>query len=441
LKSTDRGKSWESIKGNIPDRTLVWRLVQDHVNPKLLFAGTEFGIYFTIDGGSKWIKLTGGVPTISFRDLAIQRRENDLVGATFGRGFYVFDDYGVLRHVSEEQLKQEASLFPTRKTWWYIPRRQMLSSQGAAHFTAPNPPHGAVFTYYLKEEIKTEKELRKEREKKQIDKKQKVAFPGWDKVEAERRQEKPQIWLTVRDTEGNVVRRVEGKNKKGFHRVAWDLRFPPTDAISSTADLNGGYIGAMVGPGNYSVTLSKQVDGTITNLSEPAPFSVERLYKGALAGADPKVTAAFWKETERLNKSTTAASRTLSKTLQRVDLLQKALIRIPAAPGNLDSELHKIKQTLMELDEELNGNRSKREIGEKTRPTIARWQNVASSGTFNSTYGPTPLHRRSLEIAGAKFVGLRKDLENIVDQELPRVEKALRDAGAPWIEGQSIPEY
>jgi hypothetical protein len=95
----------------------------------------------------------------------------------------------------------------------------------------------------------------------------------------------------------------------------------------------------------------------------------------------------------------------------------------------------------MDLDEELNGNRSKREIGEKTRPTIARWHNVASSGTFNSTYGPTPLHRHSLEIAGAKFVELRKDLENIVDQELPRVEKALRDAGAPWIEGQSIPEY
>ncbi|MGM0407245.1 MAG: WD40/YVTN/BNR-like repeat-containing protein, partial [Bacteroidota bacterium] len=114
-KSTDKGKSWKSIKGNIPERTLIWRVVQDHVKPELMFAATEFGIYFTVDGGNKWVKLTGDVPTISFRDLAIQRRENDLVGASFGRSFYIFDDYSSLRYVSEEQLKQEATLFPTRK--------------------------------------------------------------------------------------------------------------------------------------------------------------------------------------------------------------------------------------------------------------------------------------------------------------------------------------
>ncbi|GAF91296.1 unnamed protein product, partial [marine sediment metagenome] len=97
LKSADKGKKWRSIRGNIPNRTLVWRIVQDHVNSNLLFAATEFCIYFTIDGGKKWIKLAGGVPTISFRDLAIQRREDDLIGASFGRGFYIFDDYSVLR--------------------------------------------------------------------------------------------------------------------------------------------------------------------------------------------------------------------------------------------------------------------------------------------------------------------------------------------------------
>lgn len=137
-KSKDKGKSWKSIKGNIPERTLVWRIVQDHVKPELLFAATEFGIYFTINGGSKWVKLEGNVPTISFRDLAIQRRENDLVGASFGRSFYIFDDYSVLRHVSEEQLKGEATLFPTRKAWWYIERSPLgrggKGSMGGAIF-------------------------------------------------------------------------------------------------------------------------------------------------------------------------------------------------------------------------------------------------------------------------------------------------------------------
>jgi hypothetical protein len=293
------------------------------VNSNLLFAATEFCIYFTIDGGKKWIKLAGGVPTISFRDLAIQRRENDLIGASFGRGFYIFDDYSVLRHVSENQLKQEATLFPVRKTWWYI-QRELGVIGGASHYRAPNPPYGAVFTYYLKEEIKTKKALRKEKEKNQIKNKQAVTFPGWDKVEAERRQEEPLLWLTVQDNEGNVVRRIKAANKKGFHRIAWDLRLPPTDAVRNAADLNGDQIGAMVAPGNYTVTLSKNVDGNVTNLSKPVPFTVEQLFKGALAGADPKETAAFWKETARLNKSTSAASRMLAKALERVTLSKSA---------------------------------------------------------------------------------------------------------------------
>ena len=83
----------------MPEKTLVWRMVQDHIKPELMFLGTEFGIYFTLDGGEEWIKIKGGVPTISFRDLAIQKRENDLVGASFGRGFYVFDDYSFLREL------------------------------------------------------------------------------------------------------------------------------------------------------------------------------------------------------------------------------------------------------------------------------------------------------------------------------------------------------
>lgn len=155
MKSTDKGKTWQSISSNIPDGILVWRIVQDHVKPELIFAATEFEIYFTINGGGRWIKLKGNVPTISFRDLAIQKHENDLVGASFGRGFFVFDDYSVLKEISEQQLKQEATLFSTRKAWWYVPRSYLSfdnqkGSQWASHYVAPNPPFGAVFTYYLK---------------------------------------------------------------------------------------------------------------------------------------------------------------------------------------------------------------------------------------------------------------------------------------------------
>jgi hypothetical protein len=196
LRSTDRGQNWESIRGNIPDRTLIWRIVQDHIKPSLLFAATEFGIYFTIDAGIKWIKLTGEVPTISFRDLAIQKRENDLVGASFGRGFFILDDYSLLRSISEEQLNKEAFLYPVKDAWWYIQRPVLgfgpgVGSQGASYYTAPNPPFGAVITYYLKEDSKTKEEIRKEKEKELVKSGQAVQFPGWEAVEKERRQEDP----------------------------------------------------------------------------------------------------------------------------------------------------------------------------------------------------------------------------------------------------------
>ena len=440
LKSTDRGKSWGSIKGNIPERTLIWRLVQDNVNPKLLFAATEFGVYFTIDGGGKWIKLTGGVPTIAFRDLAIQRRENDLVCASFGRGIYILDDYSPLRNISVDELNKEAILFQPKKAWWYIQNRFEVV-QGSETFTAPNPPFGAVFTYYLKDEFKTLKTIRQEKEKKLMEKKEKVPFPGWDSLEAERREGAPIIWLTVKDAEGNVVRRVEGKNSKGFNRVAWDLRFPPTDAVSSESDLKGGFIGAMVAPGEYSVTLSVELDGIVTDLSGPKKFKVERMYKGALPGSDPQVTAAFWKETERLNKSITAATKVLSETIKRVALMQNALKRVPAAPGSLDTQLYDLRQELYSIDEKMNGNASKREVGEKTNPTVASRHGFASFGTLYSTYGPTETLKHSMQIAGTQFDELKKELDNVLNVKLPAVEKALMDAGAPWIIGQPIPGY
>ena len=445
LKSTDRGRRWRSIRGNLPDRLLVWRLVQDHVKPELLFAGTEFGIYFTIDGGQRWVKLKGGVPTISFRDVAIQRRENDLVGASFGRGFFIFDDYSVLRDVSEAQLKKEATLFPTRKAWWYIPRGLLggsqKGSQGAHHYVAPNPPFGAVFTYYLADDVKTKSLIRKAAEKKAVERGEEVGFPGWDAVEAERRQDKPKIWLTVRDGDGGVVRRIEGPAKKGFHRVAWDLRYPSPSIITQAPEPDGREpSGVMAAPGEYTVTLAKEVDGEITLLSDPMAFSVERLRKGALDGATPEQTVAFWKRLASMQRTISAASRALRDGMERMELLRTALARTPEAPGTLDTRWHELKQTFFELDETLNGNRSKGQVGEKNDPTINQRLYTAISGTMSSTYGPTPLHEHSMEIAEKEFAIFKRDLEDLLQKQLPRFEEALQEAGAPWVKGQPIPE-
>ena len=446
LKSVDRGKTWRSIKGNLPNRTLVWRLVQDHVKPELLFLATEFGIYCTIDGGQKWMMLTGGVPTISFRDLAIQRRENDLVGASFGRSFYILDDYSVLRDVSESQLKDEATLFASRKAWWYIERPVLsfnkYANQGAAYYTAPNPPFGSTFTYYLADDIKSQKAIRQEKEKERINANQNVLFPGWEAVETERRQQDPKILLTVKNGNNEVVRRIEGPTKKGFHRVTWDLRYPATNAIvlgEKLATDDDEPKGLLAPPGAYTATLAKQVDGVTTELSNPVTFEVERLRRGSLEGATPEAVAAFWREIDKLSRDLSGSTLALKNGITKIDGMQKALTRATVNPGELDNRLHKVREQLLSLDTQLNGSRSKKEIGEKSVHTVAGRLNVANTGTVYATYGPTPTHKRSLEIARGQFSKIKSELEQILNQEMPQLERALIAAGAPWVEGQLLP--
>ncbi|MEN1728650.1 MAG: glycosyl hydrolase, partial [Pseudomonadota bacterium] len=237
LKSTDRGRRWESIADDLPERHLIWRVVQDHVDPDLMFAGTEFGVYVTIDGGDEWAELTGNAPNISYRDLVIQRRENDLVGATFGRGFWILDDYTPLRNLDADTLSEEAALFEPRDAWWYIPQGTLgfneKGSQGDGYYVADNPPFGAVFTYHLADSYQTDEQIRQASEKPLIAEGEDVPFPGWDALEAELRQPAPAILLTVRDAQGEVVRRIEGPATRGFHRVAWDLTMPSPAAIGS----------------------------------------------------------------------------------------------------------------------------------------------------------------------------------------------------------------
>ncbi|MFC1778397.1 glycosyl hydrolase, partial [Pseudomonadota bacterium] len=270
LKSTNRGGSWRSISDGLPERHVAWRLVQDHVNPGLLFAATEFGVFFTVGGGT-WTKLSGGAPNISFRDLAIQKRENDLVGATFGRSFFVLDDYTALRSLTAKNLASDTMLFPVRDALWYIQRMPLgefrtgaKASQGDAYFIADNPPFGAVITYYLPKSILSAKEQRREKEKKIEKAGGNTPYPGWSALRSEETEEEAAVVLTVRDSQGEVVRKLEGPAKAGFHRVAWDLRYPESTPWTDKPQDN--YIvfsGPLAAPGDYTVSLATRINGVL----------------------------------------------------------------------------------------------------------------------------------------------------------------------------------
>ncbi|MEL6371118.1 MAG: glycosyl hydrolase [Pseudomonadota bacterium] len=444
LKSTDRGQTWTSIVGDLPERHLVWRVVQDHVNPDLLFAATEYGLFFTVNGGGKWTKLDGGVPTISFRDVTIQRRENDLVGATFGRGFYVLDDYTPLRSVSEASLEEEALLFPGRKAWWYMERHPLGFSEGASqghgYYRAPNPPFGAVFTYYLKDGLKSLKDLRQEDEKDWDAEWTDTPFAGFDQTETEILEVDPEIWLTVKDADGNVVRRISGPTEKGFHRVAWDLRFPAMDAVGSGPDYPDDELqGFLAAPGEYTVSLSKVVRGETTELVAAQPFTVERLRDGALPGADMESVIAFWEQLATLQRSATAASATTEHLKKKIGDLKIALGRTRAAPAALDDQWRGINTELNEIVSALSGNQAMAVVGQEPPATVLSRIGKVMVGTAYQTYGPTETHRQTLSFAEADFEEIRQRINALMETSIPAFETALLDAGGPWTPGGSIP--
>ncbi len=449
FKSSDRGRTWTSIAGDLPDRHLVWRVVQDHVDRQLMFTGTEFGVFVTLDGGGHWEKLDGGAPTIAFRDLAIQRRENDLVGATFGRGISILDDYSCLREVDDEVLAEPGHLFDVRDAWWYVPRRPLgdkgAASQGADHFIAPNPPFGAVFTYHLAEDLKSLEQTRREAEKKLEEQGKDMPRPPWDELERERREPDPVIVLTVRSENGEVVRRIEGPVTKGFHRVAWDLRYPKTSAVTTVdggpvdeweADRNAGW---MAPPGRYTVTLSQRAGNVVTKMAEPKDFEVKRLRKGVLDGTSPEEAALFFAEVAALERSVSAAATAIDQAFKRIDLMQAALDQSRVAPSDLDGDLAALRDRLFGIEEKLRGNRSRAGTGEAVVPSILRRLEVVKMGNWFSTYGPTATHRRSFEIAREEFGPVRTDLARLLEVDLPAFERRLNDEGVPWTPGRPLP--
>ena len=449
IKSTDRGGTWSSIAGDpeaggLPARHLVWRLVQDHVKADLLFAATEFGIFFTVDGGGRWIQLKGGVPVISFRDLAIQKRENDLVAASFGRGFYVFDDYSSLRQVSEQMLEQEAELFAVKDALWYIQRRPLgrraKATQGGDFYTAPNPPFGAVFTYYLAEDLRTRKQARRKQEKEIEKEGGDTPYPGWDELRREAREEAPAMVLTVRNADGEVVRRIEGPAKAGFHRVAWDLRYPSTEAWSPEEEEDflgdGGFLAA---PGTYSVSLAKRVEGRLTDLGEPQSFAVERLTETTLPGAEPAETVAFLRRLSELQRAVSGAGAAIEETEQRLTAIRQSLTGSTVGDSSLDDAVRALEARLADLLEMLEGNEQKDGIGEPLPRSIQDRLRVASIGNRFSTYGPTPTHRRSVEIAEQELAELRRKLNQLIGVDLETLEEKLEAAGVPWTPGRGVP--
>ena len=448
FKSTDRGRTWSSISGDLPAGGIVWGIEQDHVDPDLLFAGTEFGLFFTPDHGVRWVELSGGVPTIAFRDIEIQRRENDLVGATFGRGFYVLDDYSALRDIAAGALEQNAALFPVRDAWWYVPlepgQARGIPSLGSSEFVAPNPPFGAMITYYLEDAPKTAKATRQEQEKALDESGENVPFPGWETLREEALEQEPKVLLTILDSSGNAVRRIEGPAEAGIHRLSWDLRLPPPNPI----DLEdpgfrppwaGDPQGPLMPPGRYRVEMAMLTSAGVEPLGQAQEFEVEAMANSLLPAPDYVEVAAFKKSTGELIRQALGAARELGRAQDRLPYMRKALLETPQAAADLFGQLDSFAAELAGIRLRLRGDEIRGLWEEPSVPSILGRAFKVSGGHWDTRQAPTSTQRQSLEVAQTEFIEIKSELAKALQETLPDLEAQLEAAGAPWTPGRELP--
>ncbi len=448
FKSTDLGKTWKAIQSNLPERGSTYTIAEDHVNPNLLFVGTEFGVFTSLDGGGKWIQLKSGVPTISVRDIEIQRRENDLVLGTFGRGFYVLDDYSPLRSISKTELEKPALIFPVKDSWMYVESVPLgvrgKGFLGESHYAAPNPKPGAVFTYYLKEDIKTIKEKRREAEKTKYKNKENVFYPSADSLRLEDAQQAPHLLFIVADEKGNEVRRLKVAAKKGLNRIVWDYRYAPFGPVDlSSFDesfvFNSPEIGYMALPGKYQVSLRKFEDGVYSELVPATAFTVKALNAASIPVPDKKAIDDFSAKLAELRRVCAASTAYCNDMNGKIKFIKQAIIVNPNLQLQNSKTVHELETRLQKVFLQLNGDASlaKREF--ETLPSINGRIGNMVYGLWNVTSAPTQTYLNSYELAKKQFTAVYGEIKSIAS-DLQKLEQSLESAKTPYTPGR-LPEW
>ncbi len=436
--SSNKGKSWTSIVGDLPTETIVWSIKQDAEDENLLFIGAEYGMYFSPNMGQNWIKLAGA-PTISFRDIELHPRDNDLVGGSFGRGVYVLDDYSPLRGLGD---RVEANgIFPVRDAWWYIPSTPYqaggMPSQGSSAFRTPNPEFGAMITYYIKEMPQTSAEKRAESEQKAAALRQDIPFPGWETLSSESRESPAAIKFLIRDTSGEAVRWLEGNTSKGLHRVNWDLRLPAPNPISLSQPAfkppwYGDPQGPLVAPGKYSVEMYILNNGSLEKQGEAQSFTLKPI-PAINASSDFEAIAAFNKNTMELYRQVSIESSKLNTVSNNIPFMEAALMQMTSAEPSLFSDLKAIEEELRDLQIALWGDGTRGSKDEAASPSVM--SRVWQAQNWGNTQAPTQTNKTSFTLAQTGLEAYR-DLSSNFLERVRAYEVRLSAAGAPYTPGR-----
>lgn len=446
-KSTDKGTSWQSISANLPERGSAYSIAEDFEDPNLLFVGTEFSCFFSNDGGAHWKKLAAGLPPIAVRDIAIQQRETDLVLATFGRGFYVLDDYSPLRQLSEFNLDAGAQLFPIKDGLIFIESTPLglrgNGFLGHGRYQTENPSVGATFTYFIKEGHESLEDQRQKKEKELIEAGKDVSYPTYEELLAEEREEDPYLEFTIRDTDGNIIRKLKTGLRKGVQRIVWDGRYPNLEPISLRSSgfdnpFANEEVGILAAPGEYTVSLSRSINGTLEEIVSPQSFQLKSLGGVTLPASDRKALAAFQAEAHELQRELGGAGALMSEINNRLRHIEKAIYATPTPTPDLVADYQSIENTMYEIRKDLYGDRLLGQLDQPQQVSLVNRLYTVIYDMWNSTSAPTTTQREGLRLAKAAFAPILTRIRNVKDQNLKALEEKLEAAGAPYTPGRDV---
>ena len=357
----------------------------------------------------------------------IQRRESDLVIATFGRGMYVLDDYTPLRQLDPAMFKDKAfHVFDIREAKQFPIANELggrRGSQGNSFFIADNPPYGVTWTYYNREGFKSAKSKRKEAEAAARKANNEIPYPTVDELAAESLETTPELVFTIRDGDNKVVNRLTAKYAKGMARMTWNLR-------------NQG--GRQVVAGEYSVSVDRVNGGESTSLMDPMSFQVVACIAPTLPAGDRNEHMEYYRQVREFSKKFRRASSEFTRAKELLDQVEQAINRSDEPHYELVKQLGTLRKSYSDLERRLRGSRDAERIGVELPPTIS--QRLANAGAYSSSLsGPTQTQRDSLKIAQEMYAEIQPDLSQFVDKTVGDFIDKARKSGVEGIPGETIP--
>ncbi|MFC2120575.1 WD40/YVTN/BNR-like repeat-containing protein [Bacteroidota bacterium] len=450
LKSNDMGRTWENITADLPEKGSVYSLEQDHVNANILFAGTEYGLSVTLDGGKHWKNLKSGLPTINVRDIAIQERENAIALATFGRGFYVLDNYAPLRELSKENLEKDAYLFEVKDALMFNKWRPLgglgtreKGFQGQDYFSVPNPPSDVVFNYNIKEGVTTLKSERIKKESKAFKEGKDIPYPTIEEYKAEQKELPSYLIFTIKDDNGNFIRELRKPLSKGLGKITWDMQYPGTYSVSAgqasqTSGLPSSNVYVL--PGKYNVSLAKNVKGEITELTGPVSFELKELNNRTIPASDRKHMTEFKLKTLELVNAIGSVNTAVRNMNTKIAPYKAATKVFRGEEGvNLMKEIMVLEEKIEAIQIKMGGDRTYATLDKDADYPFTQRANSAIFDIFGSTSNVTGTSEKNYELAAEEFGPVLEEVKALM-KEFEQMDKKLGTMGAPLTPGR-LPDW